>query len=297
MYHNPVLLHDCINGLNINPNGIYVDATFGGGGHSKEILSKLDNGKLIAFDQDEEALENKIEDERLILINRNFSYLKNFLQLYNLIPIDGILADLGISSHQIDNAPRGFTFRENTKLDMRMDCNSPKTAADIINTYSSKELIALFKEYGEISNAAFLSNLIVEARKEKTINMVDELIEKIKKAIDKKKENQYLAKIFQALRIEVNDELTALKKLLQQSLEVLKPNGRMVFLSYHSLEDRLVKNFFKSGNFEGNIDKDFYGNTLVPFRLINKKPIVPSEEEIKANNRARSAKLRIAEKI
>ncbi len=295
-YHNPVLLKECIEGLNINPTGIYVDVTFGGGGHSKEILKHLTTGKLYAFDQDEDAVKNKIEDERFVLIKQNFRYLKNFLKLYNALPIDGLLADLGVSSHQFDEADRGFSIRYDAKLDMRMDRKSKLTAAEVINTYSEEDLKRIFKLYGEVNNAGYLASIIFHSKKEKNIETVNDLKVAITKCVRKGKENQYYAQVFQALRIEVNKELEALQELLVQSLEVLKPNGRLVVMSYHSLEDRLVKNYMRSGKFEGEVEKDFYGNQLTPFKQITRKPIVPTEEEVETNSRARSAKLRVAEK-
>ena len=295
-YHNPVLLKECIEGLNINPAGIYVDVTFGGGGHSREILKHLTTGKLYAFDQDDDAVKNKIDDERFVLIKQNFRYLKNFLKMYNALPIDGLLADLGVSSHQFDEAERGFSIRFNAKLDMRMDQNGKQTAADILNTYSEEELKRIFKLYGEVDNAGYLASIIFHNRKDKHIDTVNDLKVMITKCVKKGRENQYYAQVFQALRIEVNKELDVLQELLTQSLEVLKPGGRLVVISYHSLEDRLVKNIMRSGKFVGEVEKDFYGNQLTPFKQITKKPIVPSAEENEINSRARSAKLRIAEK-
>ena len=295
-YHNPVLLKECIEGLNINPKGIYVDVTFGGGGHSREILKHLTTGRLYAFDQDDDALKNKIEDERFVLIKQNFKYLKNFLKMYDALPIDGLLADLGVSSHQFDEAGRGFSIRFDAKLDMRMDRNIKQTAADIINTYSEEDLKRIFKVYGEVDNAGRLANVIFHSKKEKKINTVNDLKAAIEKCVKRGRENQYHAQVFQALRIEVNKELDALQELLLQSLEVLKPGGRLVVISYHSLEDRLVKNIMRSGKFEGEVEKDFYGNKITPFEQITRKPIVPSDSENEENSRARSAKLRIAEK-
>lgn len=297
MYHNPVLLKDCIEGLNIKPDGIYVDVTYGGGGHSKEILKHLTTGKLYAFDQDAEAIQNKVDDEKLVLIKQNFKYLKNYLKMYNALPVDGILADLGVSSHQFDEAERGFSTRFDASLDMRMDRDAKQTAEEILNTYSEEQLKKVFAEYGEVENASKLAWLIFTARKEKPIKTINELKEVIQRAVRKGKENQYYAQVFQALRIEVNHELDVLQSLLIQSLEVLKPGGRLVIISYHSLEDRLVKNFIRSGKFEGEVEKDFYGNAIKPFEAINRKPIIPSDVEIENNSRARSAKLRIAEKI
>jgi 16S rRNA (cytosine1402-N4)-methyltransferase len=295
-YHNPVLLKECIDGLNINPEGIYVDVTFGGGGHSREILKHLTTGKLYAFDQDDDAVKNKIDDERFVLIKQNFRYLKNFLKMYNALPVDGLLADLGVSSHQFDEAERGFSIRFDAKLDMRMDQNGKLTAAEVLNTYSEEELKRIFKLYGEVDNAGYLASIIFHNRKDKTINTVNDLKVMITKCVKRGKENQYYAQVFQALRIEVNKELDVLQELLLQSLDVLKPGGRLVVISYHSLEDRLVKNIMRSGKFEGEVEKDFYGNQLTPFKQITRKPIVPTERENEENSRARSAKLRIAEK-
>lgn len=295
-YHKPVLLKECIDGLNINPEGIYVDVTFGGGGHSKEILKHLTTGKLYAFDQDEEAVKNKIDDERFVLIKQNFKYLKNFLKMYNALPIDGLLADLGVSSHQFDEAGRGFSIRFDAKLDMRMDVNTKLTAADVLNTYSEEDLKRIFKVYGEVDNSGRLAYLIFHSRKEKQIETVNDLKAVIEKCVKRGRENQYYAQVFQALRIEVNKELDALQELLLQSLDVLKEGGRLVVISYHSLEDRLVKNIMRSGKFEGEVEKDFYGNQITPFKQITRKPITPSDLENSENSRARSAKLRIAEK-
>jgi 16S rRNA (cytosine1402-N4)-methyltransferase len=295
-YHNPVLLKECIDGLNINPEGIYVDVTFGGGGHSREILKHLTTGKLYAFDQDDDAIKNKIDDERFVLIKQNFRYLKNFLKMYNALPIDGLLADLGVSSHQFDEAERGFSIRFDSKLDMRMDQNAKQTAADILNTYTEEDLKRIFRLYGEVDNAGYLASIIFHNRKDKAIETVNDLKVMITKCVKRGKENQYYAQVFQALRIEVNKEMDVLQEMLLQSLDVLKPGGRLVVISYHSLEDRLVKNIMRSGKFEGEVEKDFFGNQLTPFKQISKKPIVPSDEENKLNSRARSAKLRVAEK-
>ena len=297
MYHNAVLLNEAVSGLNIKPNGVYVDVTYGGGGHSKEILKQLITGRLIGFDQDHDAIENEIEDKRLILINNNFRYLKNFLRYHEAIPVDGILADLGVSSHQFDEAKRGFSTRFDSSVDMRMDMKQEISAATIVNEYQQQKLSEVFWNYGELNEGARLAQRIIEYRKTKTINTTADLKESISRHIDKRNEAKFLAKVFQALRIEANQELEALKVMLSQSLEVLKSGGRLVVISYHSLEDRIVKNFMKSGNFEGEVQKDLYGNTNVPFALIVKKPIIPNEKEILENSRARSAKLRIAEKI
>lgn len=295
-YHTPVLLKECIDGLDIKPDGIYVDVTFGGGGHSREILKHLTTGKLYAFDQDEDALKNKIDDPRFVLIKQNFRYLKNFLKMYNALPIDGLLADLGVSSHQFDEAERGFSTRFEAKLDMRMDRNTKQTAADVLNTYAEEDLKRIFRLYGEVDNAGYLASIIFHNRKDKQIETVNDLKNMITKCVKRGKENQYYAQVFQALRIEVNRELEVLEDLLMQSLDVLKPGGRLVVISYHSLEDRLVKNFTRTGKFEGEIEKDFYGNQLTPFKQITRKPIMPDEKQIEENSRARSAKLRIVEK-
>jgi 16S rRNA (cytosine1402-N4)-methyltransferase len=297
MYHEAVLLKESIEGLEIKSGGVYVDATFGGGGHASEILKKIGKGSLIAFDQDEDALKNKPDDKRLILINQNFRYMKNFLKLYRATPVDGILADLGISSHQIDVAERGFSVRFEGKLDLRMNRRKSLTAARIINEYSVKRLMDIFLNYGELSNAAKIATEIERVRLKQTIQTTKQLQEAVLLCAPRGQENKFFAKMFQALRIEVNDEMEALKDLLAQSVDLLRSGGRIVIISYHSLEDRLVKNFFKSGNFEGNVEKDFYGIPKTSFRLITKKPVTPGEEEIQRNGRARSAKLRIAEKI
>lgn len=296
MYHNPVLLKESISGLNINPGGVYVDVTFGGGGHSLEILKHLTTGKLIAFDQDADALANKIEDDRFILVNSNFQFLKNFLRLHKHEQVDGILADLGVSSHQFDVPERGFSTRFNSELDMRMNQNQQISAKDIINNYDENDLTRVIRDYGEINNYKCFVKAIVNSRDTKSINSTQDLSEVTKGCYPEYKRNKYLAQLFQALRIEVNQEIEVLKSLLQQAKDLLKPGGRLVVISYHSIEDRLVKNFIKSGNFEGKIEKDFFGNNMVDFKSITRKPIIPGENEIENNNRARSAKLRIAEK-
>ena len=297
MYHKPVLLRESIEGLAIQPSGIYVDATFGGGGHSKAILDHLTEGQLIAFDQDDDTRDNLIKDNRFMLINANYRYIKNFLRYHGVIPVDGILADLGISSHQIDTPGRGFSTRFDGELDLRMDKHNPLSAKRIINQYPEKQLRDIFSWFGEIKNASRLAALIVEHRQIKTIDTTQDLREIIIPLAQKGKDHQYLARVFQALRIEVNQELEALKIFLLRSTEVLKQGGRLVVIAYHSLEDRLVKNFLRSGNFEGTLRKDFYGNVETPFRLINKKPIIPGDQELEQNPRSRSAKLRIAEKL
>lgn len=297
MYHDPVLLHESVEGLNVRPEGIFVDATYGGGGHSKEILTHLTTGKLVAFDQDEDAEKNKINDERLIFVRHNFHWMKNFLKYHNITAVDGILADLGVSSYQFDTPDRGFSFRSDAELDMRMNRESAKSAKTIINEYPEEELSSIFYQYGEINNSRKLAAVIVNARRKKLINTTNEFIDAISSCIPKFSENKYLAQVFQSIRIEVNNELVSLKELLKQSAEYIKVGGRLVILTYHSLEDRLVKNFIKTGNFDGKLEKDFYGNTNTPFKAINKNVIVPTDEEIQRNNRARSAKLRIAERI
>lgn len=296
MYHRPALLHKSIEGLCINPAGIYVDLTFGGGGHSAEILKNLnENGRLIAFDQDEDALLNTFEDQRFTLLNENFRYFKNFLRYHNALPVNGILADLGISSHQIDTPERGFATRFDGPLDMRMNRSHSLTAAKLINTYPEEKLISVFKLFGEIDNARQLAANIAKARTT-PINTTVELKEAIKPCTPRGSENKYLAQVFQAIRIETNDEMGALKAMLKQTVAALQPGGRLVVISYHSLEDRLVKNFIKAGNFDGEVEKDFYGNILSPFRVLSRKPVTPEIDEIENNPRSRSAKLRIAEK-
>ncbi len=298
-YHIPVLLKPCVDNLITNPDGIYVDITFGGGGHSREILNRLsDKGKLFSFDQDEDAKRNIIDDKRLTFIPQNFRYLKNYLKLYGITQVDGILGDLGVSSHQFDQGDRGFSIRFDAELDMRMNQKGSLTAKTVLNNYDDRKLIGLFKEYGEIDNAYKLTQLIVEARKHQQLETTNQLKEIIKPATPKFEESRYLAKVYQAIRIEVNQEMEALKECLSQCLDVLKPNGRLVIMSYHSLEDRLVKNLIKTGNIEGEEEKDLvFGKVTRYFKSLTTKPIVPSEEEIRMNSRARSAKLRIAEKL
>ncbi len=296
-YHTPVLLHKCINALNLKKGGIYVDVTFGGGGHSREILKNLDkSARLIAFDQDLDAQANIIDDKRFLFIHSNFRYIKNYLKYYNIEKVDGILADLGISSFHIDAKQRGFSFKSNADLDMRMNTKMKKTAADIVNEYDENDLINIFRQFGEIKNAGALAKQIIAGRSTKKVKKINDFIEIIKNKIPKKQENKYLAKVFQALRIELNDEINALEEFLLSTGELLNTGGRLVVLSYHSLEDRYVKNYIRSGNCKGIIEKDIYGNYTQIFKQINKKPIAPGEEEIKNNPRARSAKLRIAEK-
>ena len=295
VYHTPVLLKDCIEALHIRPEGTYVDATFGGGGHSLEILKQISIGKLFGFDCDEDAVKNSLKDKRFTLIPKNFRNLKTALLEQNVTEIDGLLADLGVSSHQFDAAARGFSIRFDSELDMRMNKEAKMSAQEIIRTYSEENLRKIFWEHGELNNARQVVKKI--AAKRNNIRTVNDLKNTISNCAERGKENQFYAKVFQALRIEVNDELNALKDLLIQSAEVLKEGGRIAVISYHSLEDRIVKNFFRSGKFEGEAEKDIYGNVKVLFKMINRKPIVPSEAEIQQNSRARSAKLRIAERI
>jgi 16S rRNA (cytosine1402-N4)-methyltransferase len=296
-YHNPVLLQASVDGLNIKPDGIYVDVTFGGGGHSKEILSRLGpNGKLFAFDQDEDALANALVDERFTLINENFRFIKRFLRFYGVKSVDGILADLGVSSHQFDVAERGFSTRFDAELDMRMSQKNDLNAYRVVNEYDESNLKRVFLDYGELKNAPALARTIIEAREHQPIKTTDELKEVLAKYLPERIRNKILAQMYQAIRIEVNQEMDVLKEFLEQSLEILNPGGRLSVISYHSLEDRLVKRFMKNGMFEGEPERDFFGNFSVPFKTIGKL-IVPDDAEIKINNRARSAKLRIAEKI
>ncbi len=297
-YHVPVMLQPCIDGLNIKPDGVYVDVTFGGGGHSKEILKYLGpKGRLIAFDQDPDAQANIPADDRFIFIDQNFGFLKNNLRLKGFKQVDGILADLGVSSHQFDVPQRGFSIRHNADLDMRMDQHRDLTAAEILNTYTEDKLHKIFGIYGEVKNAKSLARAIVTSRLEQPFTDIDSLKSAIAGYIPKGKENKYLAQVFQALRIEVNAEIQVLEDFLQQAADVLKPGGHLVVMSYHSLEDRPVKNFMAKGKFQGEVEKDFFGNQQKPFNVITRKAIIAADEEIAQNNRARSAKLRIAEKI
>lgn len=296
-YHNPVLLKETVDGLDIQPGGIYVDVTFGGGGHSREIMSRLDaDGKLYAFDQDEDALANVIADDRFTLINENFRYLKRFLRFHGVRQVDGILADLGVSSHQFDVAERGFSTRFEGNLDMRMSQKNALNAYKVVNEYDEANLRRVFLEYGELKNAPVIARTIMEARTQKPVKNTEQLKAVLAKLLPPHKANKILAQIYQAIRIEVNQEMEALKEFLEQSLEVLKPGGRLSVISYHSLEDRLVKRFIRNGMFEGEPERDFFGNFSVPFKTIEKL-IVPDEAEIARNNRARSAKLRVAEKL
>jgi 16S rRNA (cytosine1402-N4)-methyltransferase len=299
------MLQESVDGLEIKKDGIYVDVTYGGGGHSKEILKRLgEKGKLIAFDQDADVEQNIVKDARLVMVPQNFKYLKNYLKMYGITQIDGLLADLGVSSHQFDVGERGFSIRFEGPLDMRMSKSNLVTAAKVVNEYSEEDLVRLFREYGEINNAKKLVFELMSKRMGSKacpttggFKTTTDLIEVAEKLVPGKMKNKYLAQVFQALRIEVNSELDVLKELLMQAKEVLKPEGRLVVITYHSLEDRLVKNFLKKGSFSGELEKDFFGNQLVDFKLITRKPVTPSNEELKLNNRARSAKLRIAEKL
>ncbi|MBK9291351.1 MAG: 16S rRNA (cytosine(1402)-N(4))-methyltransferase RsmH [Bacteroidetes bacterium] len=294
MYHKPVLLNESVEALNIKAGGVYVDATFGGGGHSRAILERLGNGRLIGFDQDADAAANVPQDERFTFVQNNFRYLRNFLRYYGFEKVDGILADLGVSSFQIDEPGRGFSTRFDGRLDMRMDRLSPLDAATVVNTYSPEELTRILSQYGELPQAKRFAEMVVQAR---PIHTTAELRKAVERLLPRGKEHKPLAQLFQALRIEVNQELEALELFLQQSIEMLREGGRLVVISYHSLEDRLVKNYMKAGNASGEPQKDFFGNQLNSMRLISRKAIVPSAEELELNNRARSARMRVAEKL
>jgi 16S rRNA (cytosine1402-N4)-methyltransferase len=295
-YHTPVLLHESIEALCVKSGGIYVDATFGGGGHSREILNRLHKGRLIAFDRDAEAAQNTINNKNFTLVRNNFRYIRNLLRYEGVEQVDGILADLGVSSHQFDTPERGFSFRFDAALDMRMNQQAALTAAKIVNTYSEQDLYYILKMYGEVENAVKVVRCITARRNEQPIATVGALVEAVKPCMPRQAEHKYLAKIFQALRMEVNTEMQALEQLLVQSLKLLKTQARLVVITYHSLEDRMVKNFMRAGNVEGKIEKDFFGKEQTPFVVITKKAITPTEEEIQTNTRARSAKLRVAEK-
>lgn len=296
MYHYPVMKKECIGGLNINPEGVYADVTFGGGGHSRAILDKLTTGHLYAFDQDEDAAANAFDDERFTFIPQNFKYFKNFIQLYHGGQIDGVIADLGVSSHQFDTPEKGFSTRFDGPLDMRMSQMTPNDAATIVNTYDHAALTRILRLYGEMQQPQLIASDIIMAREAEPIETTEQLKAAVQRRLPRGKENKVLAQFFQALRIEVNQELDALTAFLTQCPDVLKSGGRLVVMSYHSLEDRIVKNFMRTGNAEGKEVKDFYGNLLTPYHIITRKPIVPSDEEMERNSRARSAKLRIAEK-
>ena len=296
-YHQPVMLSESVEGLNIQPEGTYVDVTFGGGGHSRAIMEQLgENGRLLAFDQDADALQNSINDTRFTLIHENFKHLKAFLRLNGVRQIDGLIADLGVSSHQFDEASRGFSTRFDAVLDLRMDQRQALSAQELVNGYEEADLARILTLYGELPNARAMAKSICAQRRESPITTTFELRETVKRHLPHGQENKFLAMLFQALRIEVNGELEALQMMLEQSVQVLRPGGRLVVIAYHSLEDRLVKNFIKTGNFEGKLEKDFYGNPLTPLVQISRKAITPTEEELQRNNRSRSAKLRIAEK-
>lgn len=298
-YHVPVMLRECMDGLRICPSGIYVDVTFGGGGHSREILRSLnEEGRLYGFDQDRDAERNIPADPRFVFVRGNFRYLRNFMRYYGVCgEVDGVLADLGVSSHHLDDKERGFSFRFDGALDMRMNAREGRAAADIVNEYPEEALADVFFLYGELKMARKLASVLVRARGERRIETIGDLLEVLSPFTGKDKEKKFLAQVFQALRIEVNDEMRALREMLEATLRVLRPGGRLVVITYHSLEDRLVKNFLRAGNFEGKSERDFFGNTSSPFRLVNNKVIVPSDEEVERNPRSRSAKLRIAEKL
>jgi 16S rRNA (cytosine1402-N4)-methyltransferase len=297
-YHIPVLLNESIEGMNLHPGGIYVDVTFGGGGHSKEILRQGDESiRLFSFDQDEDAERNIVNDERFTFVRSNFRYLYNFLRYHGVEQVDAVLADLGVSSHHLDEAERGFSFRFDGQLDMRMNKRAGMTAAEVVNTYPEERLADIFYLYGELKNSRKLASAIVKSRASKQIVTIGDFLEIVKPMFGREREKKELAKVFQALRIEVNQEMEALKEMLQAATEALKPGGRLVVITYHSLEDRIVKNMMKTGNIEGRVEQDFYGRVQTPYRLVNSKVIVATEEEVNRNPRSRSAKLRIAEKI
>lgn len=295
-YHNPVLLAECIEALNIRPDGIYVDLTFGSGGHSREILKHLTTGKLIGFDQDPDAKVNLIDDQRFLFVNENFRFFRNFLKHNGIEAVDGVLADLGVSSHQIDCAERGFSFMQDANLDMRMDTTSAFSAEVLLNTYDAERLAKIFWLYGEVENSRNVARQIIQFREFNELKTTADLKKAIEKSTPKFSEYKFWAKIFQAIRIAVNEEMDVLEEMLLQTTKIVKPGGRLVIMSYHSLEDRMVKNFIRSGNLEGKVEQDMYGNIIAPFVAENRKVIVPSEKEIEENNRARSAKLRIATK-
>ncbi len=296
-YHVPVLLRESVEGMNIQPGGIYVDVTFGGGGHSREILSRLGKeGRLVGFDQDEDAEQNIVEDARFIFARSNFRYLYNFLRYHDIPQIDGLLADLGVSSHHFDDSGRGFSFRFDGDLDMRMNQKGRLTAADVVNTYQEERLAHLFYLYGELKNSRRLASVLVKARQQEKIRTIGQFLEVVKPLFGREREKKELARVFQALRMEVNQEMEALKEMLLAATEALRPGGRLVVITYHSLEDRMVKNLMKTGNVEGKMEQDFFGNRQTPYKLVHNKVIVPTGEEQERNPRSRSAKLRIAEK-
>ncbi|HDJ32740.1 MAG TPA: 16S rRNA (cytosine(1402)-N(4))-methyltransferase RsmH [Bacteroidetes bacterium] len=296
-YHIPVLLQESIDGLRLKPEGVYVDATFGGGGHSREILKNLKTGRLIAFDQDPESKADHVHDERFLFVRHNFRYLKNFLRWFGFEQVDGVLADLGVSSHQLDSPERGFSYREDTALDMRMNPYILESAADVLNSRPEDELKWIFRNYGELPRAGELAAKIVAFRAVRPLATVGHLMEALEGSLPAERQAKYLSRLFQAIRIEVNQELECLKELLEQCTEVIRPGGRLVVITYHSLEDRMVKNFIRSGNTRGIIEKDLYGHFTCPFRPVNRRVIIPDRDEIRRNKRARSAKLRIAERV
>lgn len=297
VYHIPALLKESIDGLNIRPDGTYVDVTFGGGGHSREILKNLETGKLVAFDQDEDAASNVVEDERFLFLPQNFRFLRNNLLFNGIKSIDGLIADLGVSFHQFDEPERGFTFRQDAPLDMRMNRQGKTTAADLLRDLEEDELAGIFYKYGELNNSRRIAKEIVAARNSRPLNSVNDIVEVIGKLAPFRQENKFYARVFQSLRIAVNHEIDYLEEMLEQALEMLNPGGRLVVITYHSLEDRVVKNFMKTGNFVGVEKKDFYGNSESPFKVLSKKGITPDDDEVARNNRSRSARLRIAEKL
>ena len=296
-YHVPVLLRESVDALSVVADGVYVDATFGGGGHSRELLRVLgEHARLFVFDQDADAQKNALDDKRLVFVQSNYAFLKNFLSFYEVDGVHGVLADLGVSSHHFDTPERGFSFRFDSRLDMRMNSSAGKSAYDVLNTYSCEDLTRVFREYGELRQAYSLARAICESREAKPLETTFDLKNIGLKFFSPKQENKLLSQLFQAIRIEVNNEMESLKRFLKAGLDVLLPGGRFVIITYHSLEDRLVKNFFKSGNFEGLIEKDFFGKSIVPFEQITRKPIIPSVVEMQENSRSRSAKLRIVQK-
>jgi len=295
IYHVPVLFHESIEAMKLNQGNVFVDVTYGGGGHSKEILKKISKDSfLVAFDQDDDALDNIVDDEKLVFVNANFRFLKNFLKYHELENVDAILADLGVSSHQFDEAERGFSIRSSGQLDMRMNQNADLTAFKVVNKYTDKELYRVFNSYADLKNVGKVVPTIIKARREKAIETTSDLVELMVGLVKGKKQNQFLAQIFQAIRIEVNDEMSALEDMLEQAADVLKPGGRLVVISYHSIEDRLVKNYFRSGRFDGKIEQDVFGNVEKPLTVVNRKPIIPTDDENGKNSRARSAKMRVA---
>ena len=296
-YHIPVLFHESLDALQIEADDIVIDVTYGGGGHSSEILNRLgDDGVLLAFDQDDDALANKVDDQRLLFANSNFRFMINFVRYYDVMGVDSILADLGVSSHQFDAGDRGFSIREEVMFDMRMNQNALLSAHQVVNHYPDKELYRVFNSYADLNNVHKVVQTILKARREKLIETTKELVDLMRELVKGNKQTQFLAQVFQAIRIEVNDEMGALMDFLEQSVQVLRPGGRLVVIAYHSIEDRLVKNFMRSGNFTGELNKDVFGRVQKPLNVVNKKPIIPTDEEIERNPRARSAKMRVAEK-